>query len=1140
MCRLDTLSLRARLVLLLLATTLPVAVGGLLFVGYTSARGLRAEAERNLAEATAAAVTGVQRWDDYLVQALDNVRGLPAVQAMDAARQKPVLENVARVYDKLTMLSTTDTAGRNVARADDQPPKDYGDRAWFRDAVGGQRVARQALVSRTSGLPAVTYATPIHGPDGRVVGVLAASTDLRLLADQVGAVRIGQSGHCIVVNQKGEALAHPDPRFVAEFRALSGHPAVAAALAAGRPSSTAFTDDRGVRWLSHSAPAANGWFVVGLQAEAEVLAPARRALALAVAVAVAAVALMIVLTWTGTRGPLRHVHRLTAAADALSAADWDAAAAPEDVPAELRPLARAFNRMRRELAALYRTVEQRVDERTEQLRQSEARTRMIVDNALDAVITVGPDGRIAGWNPQAEAVFGWPAAEVVGRPLADTIVPPAFRAAHEAGVRRFAAGGRGERLNRRIEVVALRRDGTELPVELSVAAMPQADGYSFSAFIRDITDRKRAEASLRYRDALLHGVAAATTRLLTRPDFGEGIGEALAVIGRAAGVDRVYVFEHHADRTTGRPMMSQRFEWCADGATPQIDNPELQNLPYDGAFADWRRELSEGRPVAAVVEHLPPPERAMMERQRIRSLLVVPILIDGEHWGHIGFDDCRRPRAWDEAERSILATLAGSIGGALARRRSEAQLRHDSRHDALTGLPNRTLFAERVERCIDRGRADPSFRFAVMFLDLDRFKVINDSLGHAAGDRLLVAIADRLHRVVHAGPDQSGGGAADRWRDPPTIARLGGDEFTVLLEGLPGADDAARLAERALAEIGRPLEFAGHEVGTTASIGLVACGGADGAGAYQTAKDLLRDADTAMYRAKSGGKNRCVRFDATMHASAVARLRLESDLRRSVERGELLLHYQPILSLETRDLAGFEALVRWRRDGTLVSPAEFIPVAEDTGLIVPIGAWVLREAVGQLAGWRAQFPGAAGGLSVSVNVSRRQLSDPDLVAEVRRALATGRVEPGAVKLEITESAIVQDEDAARRTLAELRAAGVRIAMDDFGTGYSSLGCLHRFPIDVLKVDRSFVRNVSDRRDAAAVHAIVGLAHNLGMTVVAEGVEHQEQVAFLQGLGCDYGQGYLFAKPLPAADAAAFIAAPAPAPAPAPPPRAASA
>jgi len=447
-----------------------------------------------------------------------------------------------------------------------------------------------------------------------------------------------------------------------------------------------------------------------------------------------------------------------------------------------------------------------------------------------------------------------------------------------------------------------------------------------------------------------------------------------------------------------------------------------------------------------------------------------------------------------------------------ARRAAEDRLRHDSRHDGLTGLPNRVLFAERIERCISLSKHG-KYSFAVLFLDLDRFKIINDSLGHAAGDKLLQTISERLLGCLR---ESDAVGVAQEWS---TVARMGGDEFTILLEQLRRPEDAARVAERILKAIGKPFNFDGNELATTTSIGIVACG--QGCKPYASAKNMLRDADAAMYKAKAAGRDRYVVFDEKMHEEAVRRLSLENDLRRAVERNELVLRYQPILELSNQRVAGVEALVRWRRNGKLVGPKEFIPIAEETNLIVAIDRWVLEESCRQMAKWQRAFP-AFDSLSMSINISRRRLNNGEIVADLERVLKDTSLRPASIVLEITESAIMDDPERAKRTLDRLKLLGIRLAMDDFGTGYSSLSCLRRFAIDVLKIDRSFVQKISDRRDASVVQTIVNLARNLDMKVVAEGVETNEEMVFLQSCRCDMGQGYLFAKPLDTAAVEEFV------------------
>ncbi len=423
--------------------------------------------------------------------------------------------------------------------------------------------------------------------------------------------------------------------------------------------------------------------------------------------------------------------------------------------------------------------------------------------------------------------------------------------------------------------------------------------------------------------------------------------------------------------------------------------------------------------------------------------------------------------------------------------------------DALTGLPNRILLLDRITRAIYRARREPETLFAVMFLDLDRFKMINDSLGHLVGDRLLIEFARRLEHSLRA---------TDTVARPlfeHTIARLGGDEFTILLEDIKDVNNAVKVAERIRRELASPITLDGHEVFTTASIGIMV-GGAE----YDNAEDVLRDADTAMYSAKSRGKARYEVFDAEMRIRAVERLQLETQLRWALARDEFCLHYQPLVQLDTGRLIGFEALIRWQHpERGLLPPSEFIGVAEENGLIVPIGWWVLEQACRQMKEWQRTIPGADS-LTICVNLSSKQFFQAGLYEQVERQLRDSGLDGHFLKLEITESAIMTDPDSTCSTLNRLRTLGVRVGIDDFGTGYSSLSYLRHFPIDTLKIDRSFVEKMhSDPKDAEIVQTIVTLAHNLIMDVVAEGVETIDQRDHLQTLGCEYGQGYYFSKPV---------------------------
>ena len=444
------------------------------------------------------------------------------------------------------------------------------------------------------------------------------------------------------------------------------------------------------------------------------------------------------------------------------------------------------------------------------------------------------------------------------------------------------------------------------------------------------------------------------------------------------------------------------------------------------------------------------------------------------------------------------------------RKRAEVALAHNALHDCLTDLPNRALFLDRVRHVLALSHRHTSYKFAVLFIDLDEFKVVNDSLGHAAGDALLIQIARRLSASIR-GVDtisrsvlmQTGSQVANEG----SLARVGGDEFTILLEDIRDCGDAIRVAERLQERLIIPFVVERQEVVIAASIGIAFC-----ATSYTNSEDLIRDAEIAMYRAKREGKARCQVFDAEMHIVAVKRLQLETDLRRALELGEFRVHYQPIVSLQSGRIAGFEALSRWQRPEGLLSPAHFIQIAEQTGIILPMNRLLLREACLQLRAWQSEFP-ADPPLTMSVNITPREFAQPDLVAQIKTILSEVDIQPSSINVEITETIAMADSQRSSLVLSELKALGVHISIDDFGTGYSSLSRLQGFPVDTLKVDRSFISKIdTDGETRKIVRIIIMLAHNLGLKVVAEGAETAKQVELLKQLKCELVQGYFFARP----------------------------
>src|SRR2546428_9980705 len=436
--------------------------------------------------------------------------------------------------------------------------------------------------------------------------------------------------------------------------------------------------------------------------------------------------------------------------------------------------------------------------------------------------------------------------------------------------------------------------------------------------------------------------------------------------------------------------------------------------------------------------------------------------------------------------------------------------------DPLTGLPNRLLFIDRVGRLVKYTKRHKDHMFAVLFMDLDGFKMINDSMGHLIGDQLLLGVANRLEKCLRSSDTVA------RLGETFTVARLGGDEFTVLLDHIKDPSDAKRAADRMMKALASPFILGGKEVFTSVSIGIALSNSA-----YEQPEDILRDADTAMYRAKSLGKARYEVFDADMRASVMARLQLETDLRHALERGEFCNFYQPIAALASGEIAGFEALVRWEHPNRgLVGPIEFIPVAEETGLIRELGWWNLREACRQISVWRASLI-AHPYLTISVNLSAKQFLQPNLVEDIRKLLGELALPPEALRLEITESTVMADPTTAVEMLQQIKSLGIHLAIDDFGTGYSSLSYLHRFPLDTLKIDRSFTSAMgSGQKEESIISAIMPLAKSLGLDVVAEGVETEAQLVFLKEVSCKYAQGFYFSRPIPAEEAQKLLLNPA--------------
>ncbi|MBB5059911.1 putative signal transduction protein with EAL and GGDEF domain [Granulicella aggregans] len=537
-------------------------------------------------------------------------------------------------------------------------------------------------------------------------------------------------------------------------------------------------------------------------------------------------------------------------------------------------------------------------------------------------------------------------------------------------------------------------------------------------------------------------------------------------------------------------------------ATRVIEKPVMGGLPD--------RTLTMGEPiwVADTTEDTGYPESEMRRLEGTKSAFAIPVRAGDQVAAVLEFVS-EQFIALDEFFLQLMAQIATQIGRLLDRKRAESQLIHDASHDSLTKLPNRALFMDRLTRALARNKRIPHVSFAVLFIDLDRFKMVNDTLGHNAGDELLIQVVARIsaalrheEMIARCGADEEG--------NRETLARLGGDEFTVLLDEIRDPSQALRVADRIQKTLADSFRLGGNDVSVCASIGIAISGTA-----YDTPSEIIRDADLAMYRAKSLGGSRYVIYDESMQALGASRLQMETDLRSALKNDEFVLHYQPIVELKTSEIVGFEALVRWRSrpDSELIYPDQFIKIAEDSGLIVPIGAWVLRQACSVMCTLQQEFPRERP-LTINVNLSSRQFSQLDLVHQIGRVVSETCILPGTLGLEITESVTMDDTDRTAAVVAELASAGVHVSIDDFGTGFSSLSYLHRFPIHVLKIDRSFTGRIDfDAESLAIVRTIANLARDLGMDVVAEGVETKAQAARLKSLDCKFGQGYFYSPPL---------------------------
>ncbi len=684
------------------------------------------------------------------------------------------------------------------------------------------------------------------------------------------------------------------------------------------------------------------------------------------------------------------------------------------------------------------------------LAESRNKLHTIVNTALDAAITIDADGTIISWNIHAENIFGWPCAEIIGRPLHETIIPPRYREAHLRGMARYLSTGMEVVINSRIEISALHRDGREFPVELAITPIKMEGKYEFNAFLRDITTRKQAEASLRESESQMRLLLDSAAEAIYGVDTNGNCTFCNPACLRMLGYQR-------ADELIGKNMHELTHYRHADGTPYHVKDCRIYRafLTEENTHADdevlWRADGT---------------------------------CFSVEYWSH--------PQIRDGMVIGAVVTFLDIS----ARKKSEETIWKQANFDALTGLPNRNMFRDRLEQELKKAQRT-GLPLALILIDLDHFKEINDTLGHDMGDLLLLEAARRIIDCV---------------RLTDTVARLGGDEFIVILPELDDISSVERIAQSLTQKISEPYYLKEEVAYVSASIGITLYpNDAD------TMEGLFKNADQAMYVAKNKGRNRHSYFTHALQEAAQARLRLINDLRGALAGNQLMVYFQPIVDMATGRINKAEALIRWQHpERGMVSPVEFIPLAEETGLIFEIGDWVFHESMRCAKRWRTLYNPT---LQISVNKSPVQFyKDGDDHTAWLSHLHKIDLPGQSLAIEITEGLLMDSNASITGALHTLRNVGIQISMDDFGTGYSSLSYLKKFHIDYLKIDRSFVRDlVTDPNDLALSEAIIVMAHKLGIKVVAEGVETEEQRNLLCAAGCDYAQGYLFSKPVPAGE-----------------------